>query len=138
MDERGQSRSADIECHTIRKITQRVILFLVLVYSVNFLDPVNIGFVALQMNKDLGFTLEVYGFAAGILFVGYTLFAVPSNSTLKRIGAIRELMHVPSNCRSALFVKRARPKIDLKSAPPAQASSGIHKGYCAADHAPTF
>ena len=71
----------------IRKASRRLIPFLCLAYAVNFLDRVNVGFAALAMNEDLGFTPEVFGFGAGIFFVGYILFEVPSNLALHRFGA---------------------------------------------------
>jgi MFS transporter, ACS family, tartrate transporter len=71
----------------IRKASRRLIPFLVLCYAVNFLDRVNVGFAALAMNEELGFTPEVFGFGAGIFFAGYILFEVPSNLALARFGA---------------------------------------------------
>jgi D-galactonate transporter len=71
----------------IRRASRRLIPFLVLCYAVNFLDRVNVGFAALAMNEDLGFTPEVFGFGAGIFFVGYILCEVPSNLALHRFGA---------------------------------------------------
>jgi ACS family tartrate transporter-like MFS transporter len=71
----------------IGKASRRLIPFLVLCYAVNFLDRVNVGFAALAMNEDLGFTPEVFGFGAGIFFAGYILFEVPSNLALARFGA---------------------------------------------------
>ena len=71
----------------VRKASRRLIPFLVLCYAVNFLDRVNVGFAALAMNEDLGFTPEVFGFGAGIFFVGYILCEVPSNLALHRFGA---------------------------------------------------
>jgi ACS family tartrate transporter-like MFS transporter len=62
---------------------------MVLLYVVNFLDRVNVGFAALTMNKDLGFSPAIYGFGAGLFFVGYFLFQVPANLILQRIGARR-------------------------------------------------
>src|ERR671938_1845419 len=56
-------------------------------YIVSFLDRVNVGFAALQMNEDLGFSGTVYGLGAGIFFIGYFLFEVPSNLILERVGA---------------------------------------------------
>jgi ACS family tartrate transporter-like MFS transporter len=58
----------------VRKASRRLIPFLILCYAVNFLDRVNVGFAALAMNEDLGFTPEIFGFGAGIFFVGYILF----------------------------------------------------------------
>ncbi len=65
----------------------RLIPFMGLLYVVSFLDRVNVGFAALTMNKDLGFTPEIYGFGAGIFFFGYFLFEVPSNVILEKVGA---------------------------------------------------
>ena len=71
----------------VRKASRRLIPFLVLCYAVNFLDRVNVGFAALAMNEDLGFTPEIFGFGAGIFFVGYILFEIPSNLALHKFGA---------------------------------------------------
>ena len=79
--------SEDRAASAIRKASRRLIPFLVLCYAVNFLDRVNVGFAALAMNEDLGFTPEVFGFGAGIFFVGYILFEIPSNLALHRFGA---------------------------------------------------
>jgi ACS family tartrate transporter-like MFS transporter len=62
---------------------------MVLLYGVNFLDRVNVGFAALTMNKDLGFSPAIYGFGAGLFFVGYFLFQIPANLILQKIGARR-------------------------------------------------
>ena len=72
---------------TLGKVTRRLMPFLFLLYLLNFLDRVNVGFAALQMNRDLRFGPEVYGFGAGIFFVAYALFEVPSNLILARTGA---------------------------------------------------
>lgn len=69
------------------KAAWRLIPFLGLLYVVNFLDRVNIGFAALTMNKDIGLGAEAYGWGAGIFFIGYFLFEVPSNVILERVGA---------------------------------------------------
>ncbi|MEI9991573.1 MAG: MFS transporter [Rhizomicrobium sp.] len=61
--------------------------FMALLYIVAYLDRVNIGSAALTMNKDIGLTPEIYGFGAGIFFIGYFLFEVPSNVILERVGA---------------------------------------------------
>ena len=60
--------------------------FLCLCYAVNFLDLVNGGFAGLAMTEDLSFTPEVFGFGAGIFFVGYILFEIPSNLALAMFG----------------------------------------------------
>jgi ACS family tartrate transporter-like MFS transporter len=72
---------------TILKVTRRLLPFLLLLYVVAYIDRVNIGFAALQMNDDLGLSAAMYGFGAGIFFIGYALFEVPSNLILARIGA---------------------------------------------------
>ena len=74
-----------------RKIAWRLVPFLMLLYMVAFLDRVNISFAALTMNRDLGFTESVYGFAAGVFFLSYCLFQVPANMALTRVGARRWL-----------------------------------------------
>jgi ACS family tartrate transporter-like MFS transporter len=71
----------------IAKAARRLMPFLCLCYAVNFLDRVNVGFAALAMNQDLGFSPSVYGAAAGIFFVGYILFEIPSNLALQKFGA---------------------------------------------------
>lgn len=74
-----------------RKITLRLVPVLVLLYMVAFLDRVNISFAALTMNRDLGISEKLYGFAAGIFFLSYCLFEVPANLMLGRLGARRWL-----------------------------------------------
>ena len=78
---------AELERSAIRRVTWRLVPFLIACYFVAFLDRVNVGFAALQMNKDLGFSPTVYGWGAGIFFLGYFLFEVPSNIALERVGA---------------------------------------------------
>ena len=69
------------------KIARRIMPFLVLLFVVAWLDRINVGFAKLQMVKDLGFSEAVYGFGAGIFYLGYLLFEIPSNLFLERIGA---------------------------------------------------
>jgi len=71
----------------VAKAARRLVPFLGLCYMVNFLDRVNVGFAALSMNADLGFTPQMFGLGAGIFFVGYILFEIPSNLALHRFGA---------------------------------------------------
>jgi D-galactonate transporter len=75
------------EAATYAKVTWRLIPFLFLCYVVAYLDRVNVGFAKLQMLNDLKFSETVYGLGAGIFFIGYFLFEVPSNVLLHRIGA---------------------------------------------------
>jgi MFS transporter, ACS family, tartrate transporter len=72
---------------TLTKVARRLLPFLLLLYVVAWIDRVNIGFAALQMNADLGFSAAVYGFGAGVFFIGYALFEVPSNLILAHVGA---------------------------------------------------
>jgi MFS transporter, ACS family, tartrate transporter len=74
-----------------RKIAWRLVPFLMLLYLVAFLDRVNISFGALTMNRDLGISETLYGFAAGVFFLSYCLFQVPANLVLARMGARRWL-----------------------------------------------
>jgi ACS family tartrate transporter-like MFS transporter len=78
---------SELERRTLRKISLRIVPFIMLLYFISYIDRVNIGFAALTMNKDLGFTSSVFGFGAGIFFVGYFLFEVPSNIILEKVGA---------------------------------------------------
>ncbi len=71
----------------ISKAGRRLIPFLCLCYAVSFLDRVNVGFAALAMNEDLGFTPTIFGAGAGIFFIGYILFEIPSNLALQKFGA---------------------------------------------------
>ncbi|MEU4107479.1 MFS transporter [Streptomyces sp. NPDC027717] len=70
-----------------RKVVRRIVPFLVLCYIVSYLDRVNVGFAKLQMSDDLGFSEASYGLGAGLFFIGYFLFEVPSNLLLQRVGA---------------------------------------------------
>ena len=71
------------------KCAWRLIPFLMLLYLLNFLDRVNVGFAALTMNRDLNFTPEIYGFGAGILFFSYAFLQLPANLIFERLGARR-------------------------------------------------
>ena len=75
----------------IGKVARRLLPFLFLLYVVNYLDRVNLAFAALQMKSALRFSDSAYGFGAGIFFVGYLLFQVPSNLALVKFGARRWL-----------------------------------------------
>ena len=71
----------------MRKITLRILPFVMLLYFVSFLDRVNVGFAALSMNKAIGITPAMFGLGGGIFFLGYFLFEVPSNLVLHKVGA---------------------------------------------------
>ena len=81
------SAAAPGDSATFRKIAWRIVPLLFLGYIVAFLDRVNVGFAKLQMASDLGFSDAIYGFGAGIFFIGYFVFEVPSNLILRKVGA---------------------------------------------------
>src|SRR2546429_8575272 len=76
----------DIATAALRRVTLRLIPFLFVLYIIAWLDRVNAGFAALQMNSDLGFSSAAFGFGSGVFFGGYCLFEVPSNLVLHRVG----------------------------------------------------
>ncbi|MEJ8825333.1 MFS transporter [Variovorax humicola] len=69
------------------KVSWRIIPFLMICFLIAYLDRVNVGFAKLQMSQDLGFSETIYGLGAGLFFIGYFLFEVPSNLCLHRFGA---------------------------------------------------
>ncbi|WP_047474076.1 MFS transporter [Delftia sp. ZNC0008] len=69
------------------KVFWRLVPFLMLCYVIAYLDRVNVGFAKLQMSQDLGFSETVFGLGAGVFFIGYFLFEVPSNLLMHRLGA---------------------------------------------------
>ena len=79
--------SASVEQRTLRRITWRIVPFVMLLYFIAFIDRVNIGFASLTMNKDIGLSPSAFGFGAGIFFLGYFVFEVPSNLILEKVGA---------------------------------------------------
>jgi MFS transporter, ACS family, tartrate transporter len=85
---------AEFEKAVIAKVMWRIIPFMMVLYFVAFLDRVNIGFAALTMNADLGFSATVFGAGAGIFFLGYFLFEVPSNVALEKYGARRWIARI--------------------------------------------
>lgn len=76
------------------KVTRHIVPFLFICYVFAYLDRVNIGFAALQMKQDLNFSDAIYGLGAGMFFIGYFLFEVPSNLLLEKIGARKTLMRI--------------------------------------------
>ncbi len=79
---------------TMRRVAWRLIPFLCLLYVIAFVDRVNVGFAALTMSRDLHLSPAMFGFGAGIFFVAYFLFEVPSNIILERVGARRWIARV--------------------------------------------
>jgi MFS transporter, ACS family, tartrate transporter len=80
----AQSRLADA---ALSKARRRLIPFLFVLYLVAYLDRINVGFASLQMNRELGLSESVFGLGAGLFFLGYSIFEVPSNLILERVGA---------------------------------------------------
>ena len=85
---------APIERRTMRKVYIRLLPFAFALYLICYLDRANIGFAALTMNRDLGFSAYVYGLGAGAFFWGYFLLEVPSNLILERVGARRWIARI--------------------------------------------
>ena len=77
----------DAEQRVYNKVFWRIVPFLMLCYVVAYLDRVNVGFAKLQMGQDLGFSETVFGLGAGVFFIGYFLFELPSNLLMHKIGA---------------------------------------------------
>jgi MFS transporter, ACS family, tartrate transporter len=88
------AHAADPSVTAVAVLHRRLIPFLFLLYVVAYLDRVNVGFAALEMNRDLGFSAVVYGLGSGIFFVSYTLLEVPSNLMLARVGARRWIARI--------------------------------------------
>ncbi len=96
MDQRvplGRALGGD-ETEVYRKITRRIMPVLFVAYLLAFLDRINVSYAQLQMKADLGFSDATYGFGAGIFFLSYLLFEVPSNILLERIGARLTLLRI--------------------------------------------
>jgi ACS family tartrate transporter-like MFS transporter len=83
-----------LEQATLAKVTRRLLPFLIVCYFVAYLDRVNVSFAALTMNRDLGLTQTAYGFGAGVFFLAYFVFEVPSNLLLNRFGARRWIARI--------------------------------------------
>lgn len=83
-----------VEKRAIGKLRWRIIPFVMLLYFIAYLDRVNIGFAALTMNADIGLSSAAFGFGAGIFFVGYFIFEVPSNLVLHKVGARRWIARI--------------------------------------------
>lgn len=76
-----------VENMTYRKVAFRIIPLLMICYIIAYLDRVNVGFAKLQMSEELGFSEAIYGLGAGLFFIGYFFFEIPSNILLHKLGA---------------------------------------------------
>jgi ACS family tartrate transporter-like MFS transporter len=83
-----------LEAETMRKVSRRLVPFLLIAYLVSVIDRTNIGFAGMQMSHDVGLTQSMFGLAGGIFFVSYFLCEVPSNLVLERVGARRWLARI--------------------------------------------
>lgn len=83
-----------LEHATIARVTTRLVPFIFICYVIAYLDRVNIGFAATELQADLGLSDAMFGFGAGLFFLGYCLFEVPSNLILERVGARRWIARI--------------------------------------------
>jgi ACS family tartrate transporter-like MFS transporter len=86
--------ASEIERRTIRKVAWRLLPLIVVIYFVAYIDRTNVSFAAFGMTRDLGLTAYIYGWGAGIFFLGYFLFEVPSNLLLEKVGARRWIARI--------------------------------------------
>ncbi|WP_343596568.1 MFS transporter [Acinetobacter sp.] len=78
---------SDVEKSTIRKLSFRILPFLILCYLIAYIDRVNVGFAALTMNQEIGLTATAFGFGATLFFIAYVAFEIPSNVAMEKFGA---------------------------------------------------
>ncbi|MGM9920899.1 MAG: MFS transporter [Bhargavaea sp.] len=83
----NQAEIMEIEKSTIAKTMKRILPFILILYVIAYLDRVNLGYAALEMNADLALSAEVFGLLSGIFFIGYFFFEVPSNMIMSKVGA---------------------------------------------------
>jgi D-galactonate transporter len=96
MSRKAAPQSAGVEEveEVYKKVTRRIVPLIFLSYLLAFLDRINVGYAQLQMKDALGFSDTVYGFGAGIFFVSYLLFEIPSNLLLERTGVRLTLLRI--------------------------------------------
>ncbi len=91
MQEEGSAASttppSEVESRTMRKVTWRLVPFLMLCYFIAFVDRVNAGFAAIDMNRDIGLTAAAFGLGGGLFYITYVIFEVPSNLAMQKVGA---------------------------------------------------
>src|SRR3954468_21039470 len=86
--------TSDVQARTMRKVATRLIRALLVLYIIAYLDRVNVTFAQDKLESDLGFSGAVYGFGAGVFFIGYFLLEVPSNLALHKFGARRWMARI--------------------------------------------
>ncbi|UPG74710.1 MFS transporter (plasmid) [Roseomonas gilardii subsp. gilardii] len=82
-----EGSSEDIRGRVMGKLRWRIVFYCFVLFIINYLDRVNVGFAAIHMNRDLGLSATAYGFGAGVFFLGYIAFEIPSNMVMHRVGA---------------------------------------------------
>jgi MFS transporter, ACS family, tartrate transporter len=88
------TQTSDVQARTVRKVATRLIPALLVLYIIAYLDRVNVSFAQDKLESDLGFSGAVYGFGAGVFFIGYFLLEVPSNLALHKFGARRWMARI--------------------------------------------
>ena len=109
---------ADIDKPVLKKVAVRLLPMLMILYFLSYVDRVNVGFAALTMNVDLGLSATAYGLGAGVFFIGYFLFEVPSQFMLDKFGAriwiTRIVVTWGAIAAASLSTVRARPNGSTK------------------------
>src|ERR1700760_4138061 len=88
------THTSDVQTRTVRKVATRLIPALLVLYIIAYLDRVNVSFAQDKLESDLGFSGAVYGFGAGVFFIGYFLLEVPSTLALHKSGARRWMARI--------------------------------------------
>jgi sugar phosphate permease len=126
----GASR-ATLEKSAIRRVTLRLIPFLILCYFIAYLNRVNLSFASLQMNRQLGLSSAAYGLGAGLFFVTYCLCEVPSNLLLHRFGTRRWIARIMLSwgiCAAAMAFVRGQVSFDIVRLLLGAAEAGFYPG----------
>ena len=97
----------DVERRVIGKVMRRLIPFLVLCYFVAYLDRVNVSFAKLHMNQALGFSEAAFGLGAGLFFIAYFLFEMPSSVLAPGFGSLASWCHGDSSRRRSPLYRRS-------------------------------
>ncbi|MFD4820167.1 MFS transporter [Peribacillus butanolivorans] len=98
------SQNSALEKRTLKKVSLRIIPFIFILYIIAFLDRVNIGYAALDMNQELGLTAKNLGFISGIFFIGYFIFEIPSNIFMNKFGARKWIARILITWGAAVVV----------------------------------
>jgi sugar phosphate permease len=130
--DRGSTRRDALD-RVYVKVMWRILPFLFICYVVAYLDRVNIGFAKLQMQQELAISEADYGLAAGIFFLGYLLFEIPSNLLLTKIGARKTFSRIlvlwGATSASTMFVRDASSSVSSVSCL-GSLKRALALGYC--------